>query len=148
TCGSEHSGEKLQERRLARAIGPQNREQPAGANLDGHARDCGVGSAGVGEGQAVATKHRGAASRRRQARPVVGTPDPRRRHLAHRTPRRTRSSTKNGTPAIAVTTPVGSSAGATATRAAVSATSRKAAPARKDPGRSKRWSLPHASRTA
>ncbi len=51
---------------------------------------------------------------------------------------RRRTSRKNGAPTKAVTTPIGSSAGATTVRAATSAPTRKAPPIMQDSGRTRR----------
>src|SRR5207244_4067722 len=51
-----------------------------------------------------------------------------------------RSTRKNGPPQRAEITPTGSSSGAAIVRAAVSASTRKVAPPRKDAGTSRRWS--------
>src|SRR5262249_3394790 len=66
--------------------------------------------------------------------------------LAHGVLRSSHANT--GAPSAAVSAPIGSSAGAIAARATASAATTRVAPTRNDAGRSVRWSLPNAARTA
>src|SRR5690625_4176029 len=67
---------------------------------------------------------------------------------AHARPSRLSNHRKNGPPMRAVTTPIGTSAGAMTVRAARSATTVRVAPAQAASGRSDRWPAPKARRTA
>src|SRR5690606_19233203 len=120
----ERAEQHPEQRGLARAVGAEDRVHAAGRHVEVHAVQRGRGGARVREAQAAR-----------------GEDGAHTRLLAS-------SSTNTGTPISAVMTPTGSSAGAASVRAAVSATSRNAAPASSDAGSRKRWSLPQASRRA
>src|SRR5690606_5903500 len=91
--GREGAEEELEERRFPGPVGPQDRVQRARRDRDLHALDRGARRAGVAE--------------RERARLEGRAP-----HGVAHTALRVRSTTKTGTPTRAVTTPIGSSAGA------------------------------------
>src|SRR6185503_5605916 len=108
----EDARQQTDERRLTAAVRADHADDLAGGDREAHA---------VEHGSA----------------PVVVT-EPlrrdRRRHASACTRLRRRSQMKNGPPRRAVTTPTGSSAGASAVRATVSAATRNVAPPRNDAG--------------
>jgi hypothetical protein len=108
-----------QQGRLAGAVGPDDRQPPAGFH-----------------GEPDAVEHAGAAVRGREPDdldPGAGRGRCRHRRLA---PTHSRPA-KNGAPMNAVTTPMGSSAGARTTRATRSHSTRKAPPISSDAGRTR-----------
>src|SRR2546430_5460656 len=111
------------ERGLAAAIRPDDREEVPGAGCETHAGERVVRRAGVAVGDPAHVEDQLAVHRRRLT-------------------------AKRGTPTSAVTMPTGSSRGATATRAVVSASASRAPPARNDAGSNDRWRWPHSRRMA
>src|SRR5690606_33580394 len=116
--------ERAQQRALARPVRPEHRVERTGSDIHRYISQGGGG------------------------RPRVPDRDPVRGDSHDAPVLRRRSTRKNGTPTNAVMTPMGISVGASARRAARSASVRNAAPARKESGRRERWSEPTSSRTA
>src|SRR5439155_18204597 len=120
----EEAGERLEQRRFARAVRPYERD-------------------------AFATFDRQIDAAQRQQRTVAGLQAAELDHAHKRYPARCRHSSakKNGPPMRPVTTPTGSSVGARAIRASRSAATRNAAPVSAAAGMSRAWPGPSTART-
>ena len=120
--GAHHAGEEPDERRLAAAVRADDADELARRDREAHVRAA-TGARAVVEGEAL----------RRDGR----------RHASARPRLRRRSQMKNGPPRSAVTTPTGSSAGASAVRATrVGRRPGTSPPPRNDAGTRSRWSGP------
>ncbi len=112
------TGDRAQQRRLAGAVGADQPDDLAGAQLERRVRD--DRRAGVADGRGVVGEQHGVARR------------------AHRALPRTSSQMKNGPPSTAVTMPTGISIGAMIVRATRSASTSTIAPPSSDAGSSHR----------
>src|SRR5699024_4154113 len=138
--GGDQAGQGVEQGGLDGAVEADQRDPAPRAHRHGHAGQDGAAFAGDVE---VAAGQGGL------GRGALRVPGAVRGRGADRSPRLRRWTTRqDAAPSAAVTPPTGSSAGASAVRATMSARTRNAAPTSSDSGRSSRWPGPITSRTA
>src|SRR6185436_19484856 len=120
-AGSQGAEGDANERRLPASVRTEHGDETAGGNSRGHARQRVAGRIGIAIGNVGQLQR-------------------------HATVQRRNNNANTGTPISAVTTPTGSSLGATTVRASVSAIASRAPPPMKDAGSNARWRCPQVPR--